>query len=114
MPEQPAMSELVLSSPFRRTQRALAHWLEQGAEAQMGIFGARRAMQSLSGSEWTQLMTWLQWLSYAARANGNPQMVSRVERLAASLGRSAASHRGAVARPHAAIVLTRQPASSRA
>ena len=105
MPEQAALSELVLSSRFKRCQRALAQWLEQAPTAHVSVIAARRALPSLSGSEWTRLMSWLDALLYAARENHNMAMIARIERLAASLGRSIPLHPADPA-PAAALALT--------
>lgn len=80
--------ELSLSKAFKRSQRALARWLEQNQGAHQNVFRARASLQALNSSEWTQLVRWLAWLSYAADANGNPALVSRIERLQRSLGRT--------------------------
>ena len=88
MPEQAALSELSLSSRFKGCQRALAQWLEQAPAAHVSVMAARRSLPSLSGSEWTRLMAWLDALLYAARENRNLAMIARIERLTASLGRN--------------------------
>ncbi|MGB8634597.1 MAG: hypothetical protein WCD66_14620 [Rhodanobacteraceae bacterium] len=89
MPEQAALSELVLSWPFKRCQRALAQWLEQHPDAHLSVMATRKTLQTLPRSEWLRLMKWLDCLLYAARQNGEMMMSARIERLTTSLGHAA-------------------------
>mgnify|MGYP006909077545 FL=1 len=54
----------------------------------MSVMAARRNLALLSQSEWTRLMGWLDLLLGASRHNRDMAMSARIERLAASLGRS--------------------------
>lgn len=107
MPEQFAMSELVLSSAFKRCQRALSHWLEQQSDAHVSVIGARETLHKLSQGEWIRLLSWLDCLLYAARHNHDMMMAARIERLTASLGRAAPRAR-ADAHPSVAMAVTGQ------
>ncbi len=111
MPEQAALSELVLSSPFKLCQRALAQWLEQHPDAHLSVMATRRTLQTLPRSEWLRLMRWLDCLLYAARHNGEMMMSARIERLTASLGRTAPS--ATVERGSPVVAMTGAAASRR-
>lgn len=105
MPEQAALSELVLSPAFKRCQRALSHWLEQQSDAHLSIVGIRKTLYELSQGEWNRLMNWLDCLLYAAQHNHDMMMAARIERLTTSLGRATPSARAEV-HPSAAMAMT--------
>lgn len=109
MPEQAALSELVLSWTYKRCQRVLSEWLEHQPGAHMSVMGARKSLQSLTRTEWVRLMAWLENLLYAAHSNHDMVMAARIERLATSLGRTTPAADSDNRLPAAAISLTRQP-----
>lgn len=108
MPEQAALSELVLSPSFKRCQRALAQWLEQQADAHLSVTAARQSLQLLQRGEWLRLMHWLDCLHYAARHNQDLPMTARIERLTASLGRATPGTGMEAAHAGAAVAITGQ------
>ncbi|HET8898800.1 MAG TPA: hypothetical protein VFN09_08535 [Rhodanobacteraceae bacterium] len=85
--------ELTLSNAFKRSQRALARWLEQVPGSPLNVFRARASLRALDANERGRLVRWLAWQSYAAERNGNPALLARIERLEASLGRAARAAR---------------------
>lgn len=108
MPEQAALSELVLSSSFKRCQRALAQWLEQQSDAHLSVMAARQSLQTLQYGEWMRLMNWLDCLLYAARHNSDLPMAARIERLTASLGRATPGATVETAQAGVAVAMTGQ------
>lgn len=89
MPEQAALSELLLSPAYRRCQRALALWLDQQGDVRFSLAAVRKAFRTLSEQEMSRLAAWLDHHLYAARHNHNSDLAARVERLASHLHRMA-------------------------
>jgi hypothetical protein len=80
-------TEITLSPAYRAAQRALALWLDSvGPDARRSGFRTRATLAGLNRIDHARMVRWLAWICLAARSQGNPALVLRIQRLDAALG----------------------------
>ena len=76
---------MALSTPYRKLQRLLSGWLENGRTARRQVFAIRAVLPALDAMDKHRLCRWLAWWCVAAGQRG-AWLLGRIERLDPALG----------------------------
>ncbi|RUL70988.1 hypothetical protein [Dyella choica] len=77
--------EMALSAPYRKIQRLLSGWLEDGRTARRQVFAIRAVLPTLDTIDKHRLCRWLAWWCVTAGPRGE-RLFARIERLDPGLG----------------------------
>ena len=77
--------QMALSAPYRKLQRLLSDWLEDGRTARRQVFAIRALLPALDATDKHRLCRWLAWWCVAAGHRGE-WLLGRIERLDPALG----------------------------
>ena len=79
--------EMALSAPYRKIQRLLSAWLDEGRTARRQVFAIRALIPTLDATDKHRLCRWLAWWCVAAGYRGK-WLLGRIVRLDPALGAS--------------------------